>query len=581
MVIQSLPKAVVDRIAAGEVIERPASVVKELVENALDAGATSIDVIVEEGGLDLIRVTDNGSGIDRGDLELAFASHATSKLCDVDDLYHIGSYGFRGEALSSIAAVSHATLTTGTDQAGEGWVVKSEGGQSTTPEPAAATRGTTIEIRNLFFNTPARRNFLASASAEAARCREVVTALFLCNTQVRFSFTSGGKKRFQSVASETLRDAIQAVYGIDFEEALFSMEHAAGGITVAGFATLPPHAKRRARAQQVFVNGRPVRDRAVASALRLAFKDFLPPGFHPSFLVHVGIDPSEVDVNVHPTKAEVRFKNRDGLFRVVRRAVRDALLDADLAPRVNSNDFGVSLDSPQSLSPGPAFGQHNDGSRGQQQSVYSTAEEGDALATPALAVPASPPAPAGEYLQLLDTYIVHASPEGMVLIDQHALHERILYARLQKERANGGLESQGLLVPETVKLEPSDYARAEARREDLHALGLLFDLLEPDAISITAVPSVLRHESLSDLVHALLDPPEVHEGIPDGLDRRLFTMACHAAIKAGDPLGQEDVASLIRQGEALEHDATCPHGRPTRVVITGETFERLFKRSGF
>ena len=582
MVIRALPQAVIERIAAGEVIERPASVVKELLENALDAGATDVAVSVEQGGLQLVRVADDGGGIAPADLPLAFAAHATSKLHDVDDLFHIASFGFRGEALSSIAAVSRARITSRAAGQAAGASLAVEAGRPGAVQPASCAPGTVVEVRDLFFNTPARRHFLGAATTEAARCREVCAALSLVHPGLRVSFESDGRGRFRADGAAELPDRVAAVYGRDFLEELVPLSGRAPGLEVEGLLSLPAAARPRPRCQQIFVNGRLVRDRAVVAAVRSACKDFLPGALQPAFVVCLTVDPAALDVNVHPTKAEVRFRDGEPVFHLLRGACRQALLAADLAPRVRAEHLQRGAAALPPAADGSrwmfAAPQATVAPRAEREAVH---ERPEAVALPAAAGTAPTLRPAGRFLQVLDTYIVHDSPDGLVLIDQHALHERILYARLQAELAAGRVESQRLLVPETVRLQPLLHERALALAADLARLGLLIEPFGPDTLAVQAIPAVLRQESLAELVAALADPPELHGGIPTGLDRRLFTMACHAAVKAGDALDEDEIEALLAQGAALEHDATCPHGRPTRLLVGRGELERLFKRSGF
>jgi DNA mismatch repair protein MutL len=595
--IRQLPRPVIERIAAGEVIERPASVVKELVENALDAGARSVSVAVEDGGLTSIRVADDGHGIAHADLPLAFAAHATSKLHDVDDLYHIASFGFRGEALSSVAAVSRSRILSrvGTDD--DGWRVVCAAGESGDPEPVACAPGTTVEVRDLFFNTPARRSFLGAARTEAARCRDVCSTLSLVHAGVRWRFDSDGQTRFTADGDADLRRRVTAVHGPDFAAGLVDVHGAGDGLAVEGLLSLPSAAQARPRAQWLFVNGRPVRDRAALAAVRAGCQDFLPGSLHPAWVLFLTVDPMRVDVNVHPAKAEVRFRDGDAVFRLLRSACRNALLGADLAPRVRAEHLTRARalasevrEASQTASAGqpllrstPPVTPVPPGAPGTQGAPLPSGAR-----LPGAVDRTSAPLPglgalraAGSFLQVLDTYIVHDSPRGLVLIDQHALHERILYARLQAQVASGRVDSQRLLLPEVTRPGPLRLEQALERREELAALGLEIEAFGPDALAVHAVPAVLRRESAAELVEALLDPTDVHGGIPNGLDRRLFTMACHAAIKAGDALDHSEIADLLRQGSEIEHDATCPHGRPTRLLVDAVELERLFKRSGF
>jgi DNA mismatch repair protein MutL len=605
--IRSLPRDVIDRIAAGEVVERPASVVKELLENALDGGATEVSVTVEGGGLSLIRVADNGGGIAPDELRLAVSAHATSKLHDVDDLFHIASFGFRGEALSSVAAVSRLRLLSRTAAGTGGWRLDVAAGEAGEPVAAALACGTVIEVRDLFFNTPARRRFLGAALSEAARCREVCTALSLVHPGLRVRFESDGRVRFTGTGGGTLADRVAAVWGEDVRRELVPVAGRVEGLAVEGLLSLPAFARPRPRCQQLFVNGRLVRDRAVLAAVRSGCKDFLPGSLQPSWVLSLTVDPQRLDVNVHPTKAEVRFRDGDALFSLVRSACREALLRSDLTPRVTLGAPTHALPAPHAHAPqashaplaplAPHGLQGVQGAQGAQAAAtaWPTSEDGrhatapgvrlahgagavgEARRLPELGAPRS----AVRCVQVLDTYIVHAGDDGLVLVDQHALHERILYARLQADLAAGRLESQRLLLPETVRLAPALHARALELAPSLAALGLSLAEFGPDTLAIHAIPAVLRQESLAELLHALVEPPDVHGGIPHGLDRRLFTMACHAAIKAGDPLTAPEMEALLRQGEELEHDATCPHGRPTRLAIGRTELERLFKRSGF
>ncbi len=593
--IRSLPKDVIDRIAAGEVVERPASVVKELLENALDAGATEISVTVDGGGLSLIRVADNGGGITPAELPLAVAAHATSKLHDVDDLFHIASFGFRGEALSSIAAVSRLRVLSRTAEEPAGRRLDVTAGVPEEPVAASLARGTVVEVRDLFFNTPARRRFLGAAMTEAARCREVCAALSLVHPGLRLRFENDGRVRFTATGTGTLADRVAVVWGDDFRRELVPLAGRVEGLAVEGLLSLPSFARPRPRCQQLFVNGRLVRDRAVMAAVRSGCKDFLPGSLQPSWVLSLTVDPQRVDVNVHPTKAEVRFRDGDALFSLVRGACRSALLACDLTPRVTLDGAAAGAvpfgQLPRKERPWPAA--EDERAVGDEAHVAPQDGRHDGLHAGSAPVGSSavaetqvlPSLGAGRSavpcVQVLDTYIVHASDTGLVLVDQHALHERILYSRLQAALAEGRLPSQRLLLPETVRLPPALHARALELSDTLESLGLSIAEFGPDTLAIHAIPAVLRQESLGDLLMALVEPPDVHGGIPHGLDRRLFTMACHAAIKAGDPLSAPDMQALLRQGEELEHDATCPHGRPTRLAIGRTELERLFKRSGF
>jgi DNA mismatch repair protein MutL len=565
-VIRRLPRDVVDRIAAGEVVERPSSVVKELAENALDAGARLLDVTVDGGGLQLIRVADDGGGLLPEDVPLAFAPHATSKLHDVDDLAHIASFGFRGEALASIAAVARCALQTRGPQAATGLRIEAGAGRLGEPEVAACAPGTVVEVRDLFFNVPARRAFLSSPAAETARCRELLAHLGLAHPGLRISFHADGTTRLLADGAPTLRARATAVFGAEFAAGLLPVAARGEGLQLEGLLSPPAAARARPRCQLLSLNGRLVRDRGVAAAVRVGCQDFLPGSLQPSWILALTVDPARVDVNVHPTKAEVRFLDADAVFRLVRSACRAALLASDLAPRVRAEQ--VLPAGLAAVAEGPA----------------TLAPARPAVAAPAAAsrpLPGADVRPAARFLQVLDTYIAHDAPDGLVLVDQHALHERILYARLQRQLVEGRVESQRLLLPEPVRLPPALAARALEMADELQRFGVEVEAFGPDTLAVRALPAVLRNESAAELLAALVEPPDAHGGVPHGLDRRLFTMACHAAVKAGDPLDEAEIGSLLRQGAELEHDATCPHGRPTRFVIGREELERLFKRTGF
>ena len=597
--IRALPRDVVDRIAAGEVVERPASVVKELIENALDAGARRIDVTIAGGGLELVRVADDGHGIAADDLPLAFAAHATSKLEDVGDLAHIASFGFRGEALASIGAVARCRISSATSDDGAGLRIACEGGRLGVPTPVAAPRGSVVEVRDLFFNTPARRAFLGATRTESARCREVVSALSLVHATVAFRLTLDGKERLAGAADRDLDARLATVYDREFVATLLPVDGHEGGLRLTGRLAAPSAARPRPRAQLLFVNGRLVRDRGVISAVRVACKDFLPGSLQPSWVLELSCDPAAVDVNVHPTKAEVRFRDREQLFGLVRRSCRAALLRADLAPRARlSPPLGPSATSAWTSggdSPAPprtpgswqaeALALHPARADRPQAPAFPGTAGGPLPAAERRAHPHQPALiharPAVRFLQVLDTYLVHDGPDGLVIVDQHALHERILYARLQRALEHGRMESQRLLVPVTVRLDPVDHALALDLIPALATLGLEVAPFGNDLVAISAVPAVLRNESLEQLLRDMIHPRDQHGGMPHDLDRRLFTIACHAAVKAGDPLDETQAQALLEQGAELEHDSTCPHGRPTRLVVDRSELERLFKRSGF
>ncbi len=602
MPLRLLPPNPIDRIAAGEVVERPASVVKELVENALDAGATRIEVTLAEGGQALIAVSDDGAGMGPDDLSLAVERHATSKL-DGDDLVHIRHLGFRGEALPSIGSVARLTLTSrrrGQDEARDGaWSLTVEGGVKGRPQPAAHPPGTRVEVRDLFFATPARLKFLKSPRAELAAAIEVVERLAMAHPGVAFSLSDGGRvpvrlaaQRGEPAAARLAR--LAAVVGRDFETNAVKLDAEREGIRLGGWAGLPTFNRGTAAAQYLFVNGRPVRDRLVLGAVRGAYQDVLAHDRHPVVALFLDLPAEAVDVNVHPAKAEVRFRD-SGLVRgLIVGAIRHALAEAGhrAATTVGAATLGAFRPAAAPLAPAAlraaAWGQ------APLSAVSPQPAPGLAEPLPGLDLPPAAPAeeapPASADLdhplgaaraQLHDTYIVAETRDGLVIVDQHAAHERLVFERLKAALSEGGVKAQALLLPEVVDLGEAGAARVAERAADLAGLGLQVEPFGPGAVVVRAVPDLLGDGDIQGLVRDLAD--ELAEwDTTTTLSGRLLevcaTMACHGSVRAGRRLSVAEMNALLRRMEATPLSGQCNHGRPTHVSLNLADVERLFGR---
>jgi len=599
MRIHILPSEVASRIAAGEVVERPASVVKELVENAIDAGATEIRVETREGGRRLIRVQDNGCGIPAAEVELAFARHATSKLRTAEELAGITSLGFRGEALSSIAAVSRLTMLARTADQPSGTLLRLEGGEVVAHQQRGMPPGTTVTVEHLFFNTPARLEFLRTAATEAGHIHRIVTRYGLAYPGRRFSLVSDGRLTFQSTGSGKLYDVLIKVYGLEvakqmlevgsfrFEGSKVPGSSAQAGQplnlqpsnlepSVFGYVGVPSLHRSNRQHITFYVNRRWIRDRSLAYAVIQAYHTLLPVGRFPVTLLFLEMDPTSVDVNVHPTKAEVRFRDGRGVFRTVQRAVRRVLVDQAPVPALTGRPSGW---------PTPEWARRQTVVEAGEQSAAQLAME---LHRPAAESAVSPQQEAASRLPMLRvvgqlgaTYIVAEGPEGMYLIDQHAAHERILYEKLMAEKAGATVSSQGLLEPLTLELTPLQDATLQEHLAMLRSVGFEIEPFGGETYLLRGVPALL---SVSDPRQPLL---EIVEGLQEGEDilaqereERLVRMICkQAAIKAGQTLSSQEMQELVRQLEQTTSARTCPHGRPTMVHLSAEQLAREFGRS--
>ncbi len=603
--IRRLPETLVNRIAAGEVVERPASVVKELVENALDAGARRITVALRAGGAAEIAVSDDGCGMDRAAMQLAVLRHATSKLPD-DDLAEIRYLGFRGEALPSIAAVARVTLTSRPNDAAEAWALAIEGGKAEAPRPAAGRQGTRVEVRDLFYAVPARLKFLKSERSERMAVEDVVTRLAMAHPAVAFRLEADGRQLMDLPAKQDLDPAaaqlarLSAIMGRDFAENALAIDAAREGVRLTGFAGLPTLNRATSRHQYLFVNGRPVRDKLLVGALRGAYQDFLARDRYPLVALFLSLPSEEVDVNVHPAKTEVRFRDAALVRGLLVSAIRHALAGA--GHRASTSASAAALGAFRTGGGGGAWQGQGGGPvpRGLAESAKAyqaplARSQDDRLPD----MPLPPTAPRVESAegavealddshplgaaraQLFATYIVAETADGLVIVDQHAAHERLVYERMKAALAESGVARQALLIPEVVELAPDAVRALVARSRELAELGLVVEAFGEGTLVVREVPALLERLDIQGLVRDLAD--ELSElGMAVALKERLAdvcgTMACHGSVRAGRRLNAEEMNALLREMEATPHSGQCNHGRPTYVSLSRADIERLFGR---
>lgn len=651
--IHQLSQSLINKIAAGEVIERPASVVKELMENSVDAGATRIDVAVAAGGVEMIRVVDNGCGIEPDELPLAMASHATSKITSADDLFRVGTLGFRGEALASIAEVSRMVLRSRTPDSSGGAELEISGGQLSPVSPCGCPVGTLIEVRNLFFNTPVRRKFLRSTQTELGHVTEAFVRIALAAPQVHFTLRHNDKPVMELPGNEDRRERIARVFGRELADNLFWVESANGPVRLAGYIAHPSQSRSHNRMQYLFLNGRSIRDRSLQHALGEAYRGLLMTGRFPIAILSLEMPPELVDVNVHPTKLEVRFQDSGQLYSQLLATLRTRFLSTDLTTRVQTpaevdpaaamdetqavqlrqqlvdwakgkvESWGSRSDDPdpssrgERVSSGPSFpGPSRDyparsrpleitrldrswapvGHGEDDRDENEPAEFEDPTApkdlppVPVQGMQGSQSASAApnlhsprpmRALQVHNRYLVAESDDGVMVIDQHALHERILYERLRERVEAGPIESQTLLVPEPVDLAPAETAAALEHREILARLGIKIEPFGGETLLISSYPAMLANVNPVEVLRGLLEPLLSGGKSPerrDLLDELLHMIACKAAIKAGDRLTPEEVHSLLEQRHLVDDPHHCPHGRPAALVFTREELDKQFRR---
>lgn len=586
--IRVLEDRVANKIAAGEVIERPANAVKELVENSLDAGATRISVELVEGGKKLIRITDNGEGMGPKDLMLAFTPHATSKIASVEDLFQIVSYGFRGEALSSVGSVSRASILS--RQAGHdlGFSVECRQGDVSEVHEAGGPEGTVIEIRDLFQNTPARLKFLKRDAAEVARVTEVLNGLLLARDDLAIRFTHNSKKVLNATEVSSLEERVVSLFGREFHENLIPVGHTTGGISVTGVIGKPEIARASANRQYLHLNERVIRDRGLQQAVVRAFEGFLLPRRHPVFFLRVTMDPKEVDVNAHPTKTEVRFRDKKAVFSAVHGACKRALSEIEhgfhpkgLGQLSSSADAALDHRAP-ALSETPSR---------RTAPLFATGRDRVSEMAERLAVspsgprtcsdgPVAAPSSGLRFLQMHDSYILVEDEQGVSFIDQHALHERKLFEELLARSKKGALDCQRLLIPGVIEASAAEVASLMAQQEELAWLGFEIEPFGETAIAVHAMPADLAHLDPQRLLDAVLhlDDEQSSTGFDDIRRSMLAGIACRAAVKFNDPLTDDAIRVLLEWERGNPLAAACPHGRPIRLRVPLHELERRFQR---
>jgi DNA mismatch repair protein MutL len=636
--IHQLPPSVVTKIAAGEVIERPASVVKELLENSVDAGASRIDIDIENGGIELIRVVDNGCGIVEHDLPLAFASHATSKIENADDLFRIGTLGFRGEALASIAGVAQVTLQSRPLIQPTGAEFSSHGGELSPVRAWNGTAGTRIEVRHLFYNTPVRRKFLRTTATEMGHICEVFTRLALAHTELHLVLRHNGKDVYEVPSSAGLLERLGLFFGAEVRDQIYAIDSRHGSIRIHGFIANPACERGTAKMQYLFVNGRWIRDRSLSHALQEGYRGLLMTGRYAVAFLFLELPPDQVDVNVHPTKVEVRFRDTQAMHHLVFGSVRDRLRAENLTSRLqvppagrgqwdtvapllsrqpaalheplwrrpdsapaprgergaplstggNRSAYTPNSNESTALGVGSAHAIDNgsgteDKADGQQPVGLSSDEHSTNLDRPANGSTSRLEA-SNQFkaIQLYNSYVVVETDEGMLVIDQHALHERILFEQLKGRIRAGTLEIQRLLIPEPVEFTPDQAARALEHRDSLAELGISIEDFGSGTLLLSSYPAILGKRPPEETLRLVVDHLVAKDRVPDReqlLSDLLSLMACHGAVKAGDHLTAEEMAALVAERELARDTHHCPHGRPTALLFSRQELDRQFRRT--
>ncbi|MBK5570932.1 DNA mismatch repair endonuclease MutL [Ensifer sp. SSB1] len=602
MAIKQLSETLINQIAAGEVIERPASAAKELIENALDAGATRIEIATAGGGKTLLRVTDNGSGMTPNDLELAVRRHCTSKLDD--SLFDIRTLGFRGEALPSIGSVARLSITTRTAGASEGAVIAVTGGKTDPVRPSPANTGTVVEVRDLFFATPARLKFMKTEKAEAAAISEIVRRMAIAFPAVRFVLSGSDRSTLEFPATGDDRLARMAqVLGKDFRDNAIEIDAEREDVGLTGFAGVPTYNRGNSLQQYVFVNGRPVQDKLLLSAIRAAYSETIPSGRYPVAVLSITLDPALVDVNVHPAKSDVRFRD-PGLIRgLIIGAIREALTrDGDRAATTGARGMMQAFRS-GSYRPQPWTAETSPSRPAQFDAILRGLNETPQASFAAFAAPSArtavpiereapvsqPEAPAPQSFplgavraQLHENYIVAQTNDGLVIVDQHAAHERLVFEAMRTALHSRPVAAQALLIPEIVDLPEDDCDRLMAHAEEFTRLGLAIERFGPGAIAVRETPAMLGEMDAVGLVRQLADELaewDTANGLTSRLEYLAATMACHGSVRSGRRMRTEEMNALLRQMEATPGSGQCNHGRPTYIELKLSDIERLFGRS--
>jgi len=586
MSIRRLPPQLVNQIAAGEVVERPASVLKELLENSLDAGARRIEIEVEAGGLKLCRVRDDGTGIPQDEIAMALDRHATSKIASMEDLDRVATLGFRGEALPSIASVSRLALTSRVEEADAGWRVRVEGGCVEPGQPAAHPRGTSVEVRDLFYNTPARRKFMRTEKTEFGHLDKIARRIALSRFDVAFRLVHNQRAvmDLREAVDPTARDRrIREVCGGEFVEQSLVVDHQASGMRLWGWLGLPTFSRSQADLQYFYLNGRMIRDKVVTHAIRSAYSDVLYHGRQPAYVLFLDMDPGGVDVNAHPTKHEVRFRDSRAVHGFLSSTAERALAQT----RPQEGAAGSARLAAAAAAPA---------STGKQQAMgFHVADRGALAAFRALAdsAPTEPwPGPAGPeeggdwplgtaLAQLHGVYILAQNRHGLVLVDMHAAHERIVYERLKDAMGEGAVKAQPLLVPPTVRVGRAEADLAEAHEEELGRLGFEIRRTGPESLSVRKAPTILKDADIESLVRDVLSDFASHgqtRRVEETVNELLSTMACHGSVRANRRLSVPEMNALLRDMERTERSDQCNHGRPTWTQLRLDELDRLFLR---
>lgn len=612
--IRRLPERLVNQIAAGEVIERPASAVKELVENSLDAGADRISVSIRDGGRALIAVSDNGGGMTPEEMTLAVERHATSKLPD-DDLTFISTLGFRGEALPSIGSISRLSIESRPPGAETAQRLEVESGKLSNPRPVAGTEGTRIEVRDLFYATPARLKFLRSQRAESSAVVEVMNRLAMAHPGVAFTLEDDGRQKLalnpaQGDLLDRRLDRLGQIMGREFRENALPVAAEREGVRLTGFAGVPTLNRGNAAMQFLFVNGRPVRDKQLVGAVRAAYQDFLARDRHPMLALFLECEPRAVDVNVHPAKAEVRFREPGVVRGLIVSALKNTLAEAGHKASTTVSEAALGafrpgglpqggprqaplysyrpgMEMPERPSPGLSQAAYAfQGPEGQAAPVYPSAPDGGFAPAARADMPVegedTESYPLGApRAQLHATYVVAQTQDGIVIVDQHAAHERLVLERMKRQMAGGGVARQGLLLPEIVELGEDATRRIIARADELEELGLVIEAFGPDAVAVREAPALLGETDVQGLVRDLAD--ELEElgdtlSLKERIEEVCGTMACHGSVRAGRRLTEPEMNALLREMEATPHSGQCNHGRPTYVELKLADIEKLFGR---
>jgi len=587
MKIQLLPDHLISQIAAGEVVERPASALKELLENSLDSGADNISVLLQQGGIKQLRVADNGAGIAPEELPLALARHATSKITSLDDLERVASLGFRGEALASIASVSRTSIVSRTASERHAWRIASEGAMLIPAEPAALDQGTVVEVSDLYFNTPARRKFLKTENTEYGHCEEAFKRIALSRPQAGFMLQHNGRAQWRMTPGEPQKRFAE-VLGAEFAEHALMLDESAAGLRLWGMAAKPAYSKLSRDTQYFYVNGRFIRDKLVAHAIRQAYQDVLHHERHPAFVLFFEIDPALVDVNVHPTKTEVRFRESQAVHRFIFHSLHKALAapvgaPGPAEPAMQAPSFQPAYTAPYQ----PQIPLRASEGLGFYETMFGGNASAVAQAAPTFAPMAENTAEAQEYplgfafAQLHGVYVLAQNRHGMVVVDMHAAHERIMYERLKHALDTRAISTQPLLIPVSFHADRLEIATVEEQGAVLRDLGFELAVLSPTTLAVRAIPAMLADSDAVALARAVIADIREFGGSRALTERRnemLATMACHAAVRANRSLTVTEMNALLRDMEATERSDQCNHGRPTWFQVTMGELDKMFMR---